>query len=104
MTYAKVRVGIQVTRQDCKWIPFTYRMFWCKQREVPPPESRLCPVSDCAQESISMLGELGGVPGEHKMKVGESRRYWATLCLHAYQDYWGECDEDVEFIRIRRAK
>ena len=100
---AFVRVGIQVTRQDSEWIPFEYRMFWCKQ-QGQHEDPRYISDAEWAQEMVGMLNVLGGVPGEYKMKVGESRRYWATLRLSAWSDSMGEWDENVEFLKVRRAK
>jgi len=91
---AVVTVGIQVRRTDSKWIPFEHRMFYCKQKDVYD--------RDWASEEVSLLSVLGGVPGQHKMKIDESRRYWATIRLICTRDYWGEYDYDVEFLKVKR--
>ena len=93
---ALVRVGILVERHDSKLIPFTHKMFYLRQRSDSG-------VADWAQESVGLLGVLGGVPGEQSMKVGERWRYWAHIRLIFWQDYWGECDQDVEFLSCKRA-
>jgi len=89
-----VRLGIKVTRWDSKYIPFTHEMFFCKQRDDF--------TVDWARESVSLLGVLGGVPGECKIEVGETRKYWCHATLVYSTDYWGEADEDVEFITVKR--
>lgn len=94
--WGRATVGIVVERRDSKWIPFEYRMFHCRQRN---PNTW-----DWANSLVGMLGVLGGLPGEEKMKVGEVRRYWVRMSMHAWSDYWGEWDEDVEILKIRRAK
>lgn len=94
--YANVRVGVLVKRHDSKWIPFTHEMFYCKQKEDG--------LVDWALESVGLLGVLGGLPGEHKMKIGESRKYWVHATLTYSEDYWGEADEDMEIISMRRCK
>ncbi len=94
--YANVRVGILVQRQDSFYMPFTYEMFYCKQKEEG--------LVDWAQESVGLLCVLGGLPGKHKMKIGESRKYWVHATLTFTTDYWGESDQDMEIISMRRCK
>ena len=94
--HKNIRVGIEVTRYDSKWIPFEYRMFYCKQQDTH--------IWDWANESTGLLGVLGGVPGEHKMQVGEVRKYWVHGTLTYSTDYWGESDQDFEMISVKRVK
>jgi hypothetical protein len=94
---ARVRVGILVTRHDSKWIPFTYSMFYMRSH-------RNTPLADWASESVYLLSVLGGVPGQQRMKVGETRRFFAHVELSYWHDYWGECDQDIELLSCRRVK
>jgi len=91
-----VRLGIKVTRYASKRTPFKYEMFYCKQNDNKTAE--------LAYESVGLLGVLGGIPGEHKMELGESRKYWCHCTLVYTTDYYGESDEDVEFISVKRVK
>ena len=93
---ANVRVGILVQRHDSKWIPFTHEMFYCKQKEDG--------LVDWAQESVGLLGVLGGLPGEDKMQIGESRKYWVHATLTYNTDYWGDDDQNMIIISMRRIK
>lgn len=97
-----VRVGVLVERFDSKWIPFEYSMFWCQQRDQG--NEKYCPIAEWAAEEVNMLTERIGLPGQHKMKVGETRRYWVKMRMSSYRDYWGEYDSKVEILKCRRAK
>lgn len=92
----KVTVGIEVTRFDSEYVPFEYRMFWCKQRTYN--------IVDWASEEVHLLAGHGGLPGVHKMQVGESRRYWVKMILDSYRDYWGEYYSNVTLLRVKRSR
>lgn len=94
---ATVTVGILVERQDNEWRPFIHSMFYIKQRKEVG-------VVDWASESVNLLCVLGGVPGQKTMKIGERRRYWARIEVQYWEDYYGEGDQDVVFLKVRRAK
>ncbi|UZZ64556.1 hypothetical protein [Curvibacter phage PCA1] len=94
---ARVRVGIKVTRHDSKWIPFTYEMFHIRQRSSEG-------LTDWASESVGLLSVLGSMPGQQRMKVDETRRFFAQVELSYWQDYWGECDQDIVILSWRRVK
>lgn len=95
-----VRVGVKVERNDSAWLPFTYSMFWCKQKDVSPSNM----VREWAGNEVEMLSMGAVLPGQRKMGVGEVRRYWIKMRLSSYRDYWGEYDSSVEILKCRRAK
>lgn len=93
-----VRVGIVVERSSSTWVPFEYRMFFCRQKDVPPNNC----VAEWASDVIScMSGEV--LPGVGKLRVGERKRFWVTLLLTGTRDYWGEYDDEYEVIKCRPA-
>ncbi len=95
-----VRIGVEVTRNDSKWVPFDYRLFHCRQGDHPPDNC----VRSWAEGAVELLGVCGGLPGQGKLKVGDSARYWATLRLIGTRDYWGEYDDEIEVIKCRRIR
>jgi hypothetical protein len=92
-----VTVGIRVERFDSKYIPFEYHLFHLRQQGSDG-------VADWAQESVGLLGVLGGLPGEHKMHIGEVRKYWVRMRMSYWEDYWGEGNQDIEILKIRRCR
>lgn len=92
-----VTVGIEVERQDSEWIPLEYRMFWCKQRADHG-------AVDWAREEVGLLSIRGDPFNLMKHPVGTRRRYWVRMLMESHQDYWGEWDSEVEFLKVKRAK
>lgn len=97
-----VRVGIRVERTESDWDPFLYRMFYCRQKDKG--DATHCAVSEWAYDEVSMLNIRKGLPGCHKMKVGETRRYWVQMEMVHSSDYWGEHDSDISILSCRRAR
>ncbi|MDR9847090.1 hypothetical protein [Herbaspirillum huttiense] len=89
------RVGIQVTRYE-GYPDLGYRMFWCKRKDFE--------TNEWLRQIIYSLNYHGGMPGDDRMKVGESRRYWVWISVKCHQDRWGEWEDTVEFMKIKRAK
>lgn len=96
-----VRVGVLVRRYASEWTPFTYRMFHCRQKDQG--DRNLCPVADWAMDEVNLLSVRGGLPGEAKLQVGESRMYWVHMQMTGHRDSWGEYDSDVEILNCRPA-
>lgn len=94
-----VRVGIEVERND---LAFSFRMFHCRSRDMG--DDKHVPLADWAYDEISMLNIRSGLPGQQKLKVGESARYWVHMRMIHTSDYWGEHDNDIEILKCRRAK
>lgn len=99
---ANVTVEVVVERQDSKWVPFIHQMSWCKQKDDN--------LADWARDSVSLLGVLGGLPGQEKMRVGDKWHFRVLMTLIAWVDYWGEGDQKVKihacrcFKKYRRPK
>lgn len=92
------RVGIQVTNDSFGDRPeFLYRAFHIRGALGEGGEEWI-------HGAIEELRCFGGFPGEDKIPLGKSRRYWAQVCISARQDYWGEWEQDVEFFHIKRAR
>lgn len=97
-----VRVGILVEREDSKWLPFRYTMFHCRSRDMG--DERHVPLCDWAAEEVNLLEVRAGLPGQNKIPVGCSARYWVQMKMTHTSDYWGEHDTDVEILKCRRIK
>lgn len=100
--FATVRVGILVERMESKIIPFEYSMFYCRSRDQG--DERHVPLSNWAADEVNLLSVRSGLPGQNKIPVGGSARYWVHMRMSAYCDYWGEWDSDVEVIKCRKIK
>lgn len=98
----KVRVGILVERQESKIIPFTYSMFYCRSQDMG--DEKHVPLSEWAASEVDLLSVRSGLPGQNKIPVGGSARYWVHMRMLHYMDYWGEHDTDVEILKCRRIK
>lgn len=103
MEYARtVRVGVEVTRHDSEWIPFEYRMFHCRSKDKG--DTKFVPLSDWAAEEVHLLSTRPGLPGQNKIPVGGSARFWVQMRMESHRDYWGEYDSAVEILKSRRIK
>jgi hypothetical protein len=97
-----VRVGVLVEREDCKIIPFRYSMFHCRSRDRG--DEKHFPLSDWAAEEVNLLSVRAGLPGQNKIPVGGSARFWVHMRMTHTSDYWGEHDTDVDILKCRRIK
>lgn len=97
-----VRVGIQVERTESKYSPFRYRMFHCRQRDRG--DATHYPIAVWAYDEVDMFSIRAGLPGQQKLKVGETARYWVQMEMTHTSDYWGEHDTDIEILKCRRIK
>lgn len=95
------RIGFTVERFDSKWIPFEFRMFYCRQ---PNDLKNQIYYHDWARECVSLMPQFGLNDTFEKMEIGDRRRYWAHVRLDCHQDYWGECDYDMEILKLKRIK
>jgi len=94
LIYTKnVRVGVEVERHDSKWIPFTYRMFYCRTNDRD---------ADWVKEEAEAMTSYNNK--FRKLKVGERRRYWMHLCIDGYKDYWDDYCSSVGIISMKRAR
>lgn len=100
--HAVVRVGILVERTDSKIIPFEYSMFHCRSRDKG--DKKYVPLSEWAADEVGLLSVRPGLPGQNKIPVGGSARYWVQMRMSAYRDYWGEWDSEVEILKCRKIK
>lgn len=94
--WVEATVGIQVFREDSEYFPRRYRVFYIRQKDFG--------VQQWIYSIVDCLRSMGGVPGDQSMKLGESRRYFCKVRLRAFQDYWGEWDDDIEFLKVKRVK
>lgn len=94
--WAEATVGIQVLREDSEYFERRYRVFYIRQKDFE--------VQQWIYSIVDSLSCLGGVPGDQTMKEGESRRYFCKVLLRAYQDYLGDWDDDIEFLKVKRSK
>lgn len=88
MSQDTVTFEVVVERHDSKWVPFRYRMSWCKQKEYD--------LRDWVQDNVNLMGVLGGPPGQEKMQVGDKWQFRVTATITSWQDYWGEFDQAME--------
>jgi hypothetical protein len=95
------RIGFTVERFDSQWVPFEYRMFYCRQ---PNDLERSIYYREWASDCVGLMSQFGFNYIFRKMKVGERRRYFAHAEFSHYQDYWGESDYDMEILKMRRVK
>ena len=99
---AYVRIGLLVERHDSEYQPFTYRQFYCRQKDKG--NARYVPPSEWSKEEVSNLPYHGTNRLFRRMKVGERRRYWVHARITGWQDYWGEYDSSFEVLSMRRCK
>ncbi len=97
-----VRVGVLVEHTDSKIIPFRHSMFHCRSRDMG--DKRHVPLREWAEDEVSMFYVRLGLPGQDKIPVGGSARYWVQMRMTHTSDYWGEHDTDVEILKCRRIK
>jgi hypothetical protein len=90
-----VRVGIEVTRNNSKWVPYDYRMFHCRQKDYK--------LQDWAESVVWIMGQFGGIPGVKKIGIDETRRYWVYIDLTGYKNYLGEYEDEITIIKATRA-
>jgi hypothetical protein len=92
-----VRVGIRVSREDSKYTPFTYHMFYCRQKDKYPDSY----LASWAKEEIELLSIANGIPGQDKLAIDDSRRYWVRMRMTSYQDYQGEYYSCLEILNCK---
>lgn len=98
----EVRVGVLVEREDSDIIPFTYRMFHCRPRDKG--DATHFPLSDWAADEVGLLSVRAGLPGQRKIPVGGSARYWVHMRMTHTSDYYGEHDTDIDILKCRKIK
>ena len=92
MSSAVVTVGVRVENQS-EYQSLHQAMFHCRQRDRR--------TVDWAREAITYMPPL---VEQNRLKLGEVRRYWVRLEIIGSFDYFGEYDEEVRILKIRRAK
>lgn len=102
MAFAKVRVGIKVTRTGSKHFSFDYEMFYCRSKDRG--NKRRTPISDWMRDVVECMPYSVRIPSANKLKIGESARYFVQIMVEGYTDYWGEYDENVAILKCRRIK
>lgn len=103
MTHSQqARLGIKVECFDSEHREHEYRMFHCRQRDQG--DEKRCSIEDWMRDVVSCFPYFGDLPGVKTMKPGEVRRYWVHLRVTGTQDYWGDYDEDVDLLKVRRIK
>lgn len=95
-----VRVGIEVTRNFSRWVPYDHRLFYCRSNDRG--DEKTLPVRDWVSYELAEICECL-LDESRKIPLGGSRRYWVQLRVSSIRDYWGEYDSEVVPLKCKPA-
>lgn len=94
-SFCNVWFEVHVERYDSDYVPFMCRVTWCKQKDFRV-QTWICQFVENSMDGIQF--------GQHTMKIGEYRKYRIHGILRGRFDYFGEYDDNLEILKVKRIK